>query len=285
VLSHVGCQNIVGASPFGVFWQRRKNTQDGRSPTSTVPPYLGYRTLQNFLFSLRQGVPQRIDRGLMPRLGGTVQKQLFHALRYLGLITEAGVTEPSLKQLVFAEGAERKQLLQTILRSAYPFLCGEGIDSFDLATATPRQLDEQFQTFGIGGETVRKAATFFVHAATDAGMTISPHIHMTPGKPQESAGQLTRPRHGQKSRHRSGSEGSKSSRGQNGTRSPVEEEARWRSAAKERLVQTFVAKLPEFNPQWEPQIQNQWFGALTRLMTLANGDHAGEPQEGEEGED
>jgi hypothetical protein len=247
---------------------------DGRSPTSVKPPYLGYTTLQNFIFSLRQGVPQRIDRSLMPRFGGTVQKQLMQALRYLGLVTETGVTEPMLRQLVLAEGAERKQFLGTMLRSAYPRLLGDATDSFDLSTATPRQLEEQFRAFGLGGQTLRKAARFFVHAATDAGITISPHIHKTGVNQQEGSAQPPRPRNGQKSKRRRSAEETTSFQDHDSAHSSGAEELRSRLASQERLIQAFVAKLPEFNPEWQPQTQNQWFEALTRLMTLANGEQA-----------
>ena len=54
---------------------------DNGTNVRNLPPYLGFGTLQNFLDSLRQGIPSRIDRSIMHSLGGTVQKQLLHALR------------------------------------------------------------------------------------------------------------------------------------------------------------------------------------------------------------
>ena len=43
--------------------------------------------------------------------------------------------------------------------------------------ATQQQLDDVFQaTFNVKGATTRKAVTFFMHAATYAGVKLSPHL-------------------------------------------------------------------------------------------------------------
>jgi hypothetical protein len=182
-----------------------------------LPPYLGFGTLQNFLDSLKQGIPSRIDRSLMYSLGGTVQKQLLHALRYLGLIDEWGLPQPTLKQLVSAEGTEREHFWRDLLQTAYPFLLGQAARGFDLTIATPRQLTEKFQATGIQGESVRKAETFFLRAAEEAGLSISPHIPSRSYRPGRALGQLARPRNGQKARRRSNAEESTALR----TTSPV----------------------------------------------------------------
>jgi hypothetical protein len=88
---------------------------DSGTTVKHVPPYLGFQTLQNFLESLGQGIPQRIDRSVMRTLGGTLQKQLLYALHYLGLTSEMGVPQETLRRLVSSDGIERQQVWREIL--------------------------------------------------------------------------------------------------------------------------------------------------------------------------
>lgn len=87
--------------------------------------------------SLQQGIPARIDKSLMKNLSGAVQGQILGALRYLSLIDDQGIVTESLGRLVKSQRPERQQLLQTILKSSYPFL----FDEFDLTTATSALLN------------------------------------------------------------------------------------------------------------------------------------------------
>ena len=41
-----------------------------------VPPYVAYKTLKNFVERYKQGLPSRIDRGLMGSMSGAAQSQV-----------------------------------------------------------------------------------------------------------------------------------------------------------------------------------------------------------------
>ncbi|MGH8071787.1 MAG: hypothetical protein ACRERE_42440 [Candidatus Entotheonellia bacterium] len=233
-----------------------------------LPPYLGFQTLQNFLEALRQGIPQRIDRSMMRTLGGTVQKQLLHALHYLGLTSESGVPQEALKRLVSADGIERQQVWRQALEDAYPFLYGEEALGFDLSTATSGQLTEKFKTLGIQGDTVRKAEAFFLRAADEAGMIISPHIPKRISKPRRALGQLGKARNGHKPRKRKSIEDLQSVPTMINSSPPVyQSQASMtpQADARQALLQSLVTKMPEFDPKWDEQAQKRWLETFDRV--------------------
>ena len=55
-----------------------------------------------------------------------------------------------LRQMLTAE----KKLMGDIIVETYPFIFQEG--EFDIKTATPKQLDAQFENLGLAGETKKK---------------------------------------------------------------------------------------------------------------------------------
>lgn len=137
------------------------------------PPYLPYRTLRNFLDSLRVGIPGKIDRSVLKNLSGSAQSMLIGALRYFELISQEGKPTHTLERLVQAEGADRQKLLQELLKHHYSFIFNDGIN---LQNATPKMLQEAFTNAGISGDTTRKAIAFFLSAAKDSGMTLSSYL-------------------------------------------------------------------------------------------------------------
>src|SRR5438128_10488002 len=96
-------------------------TEETKAPPA-VPPYVPYRTFRNFIDSLKQGIPARIDRSVMSSMSGALQSQLTGALRYLGLITVSGQPTSYLPTLVNSEGPDRAKLLRAIIAKSYPFL-------------------------------------------------------------------------------------------------------------------------------------------------------------------
>lgn len=145
-------------------------TEDpGKSPQ---PPYIPFRAFFNLLTHLEEGVPQRIDRSFWSRhYSGGTGVQLVAGLRFLRLIEgQTNVSTPRLKQLV-NEKSSRKQLLGELLRERYtPIFEYVG----DLSTATPAMLDEAFKdNYDIRDDTLRKAISFFIHAAKEAEIPIS----------------------------------------------------------------------------------------------------------------
>jgi hypothetical protein len=118
----------------------------------------------------REGVPARIDKSYLVGMAGGTQNQLKHAMRSLGLIGEDGKTPTQTLIDLAKKPGERPQLVASILRERYPTLVGLGQD------ATKGLLDEALGEYKLNGVTARKAATFFVSAATYAGIPLSPHI-------------------------------------------------------------------------------------------------------------
>jgi len=142
----------------------------------------------------REGVPGRIDKTYLVGMAGGTQNQLKHAMRSLGLLGEDGKTPTQALIDLAKKPDERPQLVAGILRERYPTLVGLGQD------ATKGQLDEALGEYKLNGVTARKAATFFVSAATYAGIPLSPHIKpkdrptgtsasRRPGRRKRNAGQ------------------------------------------------------------------------------------------------
>lgn len=145
-----------------------------REQKKPAPPYVAYRTLANFLDRFKQGVPGRIDRGLMGTMSGAAQSQVTTALRYLGMISDKGIPQLPLQQYVEGDDASRKSALLETLKKSYPFIWG---GHFDLRTATASQLREAFETnTSASGETLQRCVNFFKDAAADAGLEVSPYI-------------------------------------------------------------------------------------------------------------
>ena len=146
----------------------------GRKKSEQIPPYISYRTFSNFLTDLRsRGVPSRLDRSVMSHKSGTVQSQLLLALHYLGLVKASGHPTERLSRLVETEGAERKEVVREMIQSSYEFAFDQ---SFGLQTATSNQAQEVFEKTGASGETVRRCIAFFLAAAKEGGIPVSPYI-------------------------------------------------------------------------------------------------------------
>ncbi len=213
-----------------------------------LPPYISYRTFQNFTEGLQQGVPARIDRSYWgDRVSGSTGTQLMAALRFLGLIDANGTPTSRLRQLASARGAQRIEVLRTIISQAFNFL--EDGD-FDSQTATYAQLVEVFHhTFELTDSVTRKCVKFFVAFASDAGMPLSPFIikrvRLT------GAGTGTKPSGKRK--------GAKEKRNlvvpQNLEEIPVE--ASWE--------RTLLGKFPTFDPSWSDDVKLGWLDAFCGL--------------------
>jgi hypothetical protein len=139
-----------------------------------APPYIAYQTLKTLAGSLKQhGVPPRIDRSLMSNFSGAVQSQLMTALRFLNLIDDSEAPTLRFKKLVDAHGSDAwPSALAEVLKHGFA-----EIFKLNLATATPALLYDTFKDAYAGeGDTLRKSITFFLNAAADAQIQISPYI-------------------------------------------------------------------------------------------------------------
>ncbi len=139
-----------------------------------VPPYVAYRTLRNFVERYRQGLPSRIDRGLMASMSGAAQSQVTTALRYLGMITENNHPTEIMKRYVMGEQEEQRAALREALQDAYPYIFNGNID---FSTITGSQLRETFEAHtSATGETIGRCIAFLKDAAADAGVVVSPFL-------------------------------------------------------------------------------------------------------------
>ena len=135
-----------------------------------VPAYVSYKTFAEFIGSLKAGVQPQVERVVWDsRLGDKTSAQLVTALKFLGLFSP--VNEPTQLLYDLSEIQERADLMAEVLKSRYSPV----LDT--LATGTRGEFQQLFSiTFGTSGDTTRKSVAFLLHAAMDAGLTISPHI-------------------------------------------------------------------------------------------------------------
>jgi hypothetical protein len=210
-----------------------------------TPPVLAWRTMQNFFRSLKQAIPSRIDRSVMRSQSGAGQTQILHALKYLGLIDEDGVPSAKLAQLVKSEGAEHQKVLREVLTGSYPFLRES---SFDLKNATYDQLAERFRKMA-SGDTVRKCITFFIPAAKEAGIEMSPFIPDI-GKRSPGNGKPRKPRTPAKPP---------------APPPAVEEKLNPPPPSVMSWHELLLSKFPTFDPTWPDDVKSKWFDSFASL--------------------
>jgi hypothetical protein len=215
-----------------------------------IPPYVSYKTLINFLDNLKsQAIPTRLDRSvkIFQSMSGAVQGQLKLALTYLNLITENGDTTSALEKLVHSEGIQREQTLKDVLIPAYPFIFENGLE---LDRATHRQLEECFSSKGATGDTLRKCIAFFLNAAKDAGIKLSPHFK----KVRSQRLGATKPKRTLQQKS--------TVTVQEPTISPKVAMPPLDTA----LEKMILAKMPDFNPDWSEEAQKSWLDAINKLI-------------------
>lgn len=159
------------------------NETSNKKPPSSI----AYKTVTNFLESFQDSsIPSHIDRSVLPvSMSGGNQAYLVSALKFLGLISDSGVTNEKFHNLVKGDKEERKEVWREILMSSYDFL----FKDFDIERATTSLVSSKFKEQGISGDSIRKAMTFFLFAAKEAELKVSPHI-----KPASARGKTVRPR-------------------------------------------------------------------------------------------
>ncbi len=238
-----------------------------------LSPYISYRTFQNFIERLQEGIPSRIDRSYWSdRISGSTGTQLMTALRFLSLIDDDGTPTSRLRQLVSAKGAQRTEILKEMTLENFNFLLQGSIDS---ETATYAQLEEVFhRTFELTDSVARKCVKFFVALASDAGIPLSPFIIKKVRALRVNTGTVTAIKR----------------RGTRGKRNLVvphniEEiptEASWDKMILEKFpafdptwpdevklgwLEAFGGlKLPTFDPTWADEVKLKWFEAFDKLL-------------------
>lgn len=164
-----------------------KSTDKGQTPA-----YGSFKTLQSFVGEVKElgHIPLRIDRTQMSKLSGAAAKELLATLRFLDFV-KGEKAEPTdlFAEYVNATDDERRAVLNKVLHASYGFLFSTS--DFDIERATGGQVAELFREHGngISGSTLQRAISFFLSAAKEAGIKVSPSI-----KPPKAVANGTRPK-------------------------------------------------------------------------------------------
>ncbi len=238
---------------YGKITARKEKEMENKTTQKVgVPPYMSWKTFVTYLQSLRQNMPPVIDTSGMIQLSGSNRRFIMNALRFLKLIDDRNQPKDNLRALAETsipnKQTEYQQHLQNVLEEAYYFLFGQ--EPFDLKTSTPAAFSAKFKREKLSGDTIRKSEKFFLDAAKDADITISPLILQAKKKgPKSSAPRNLR----QKSR---------------ATINNILPDADPRSV----ILESLADKFPEFDPSWDTEAQKAWFDMYSRLLNIVDED-------------
>ncbi len=252
--------NVIPINPWNAYFPVQMTISEQQS---TIPPYVPYRTFQTFLeFLADEGIPDRIDRTVWgPRFSGSSGTQLMTALKVLALIDPEGSPTQDLDDLVHAEGEARRSTLRHVLERFYT-----PVFALDLTRASRGQFHEAFRSFGTKEGVLTKCEAFFIRAAQSAGIELSRHI--TAGR--HGSG---RTRSGTAStRHRPASPPAPLT--EKSTTKPAPEAPAQSTPNQLELADRILAKYPDFDPSWDPDVQAKWLEGMTRLYEGLNTSNA-----------
>jgi hypothetical protein len=217
-----------------------------------LPPYVPYGTFRRFIQDMRKNfsstLPRRLDASSITLVSGALQWQIIHALRFLGMVDQTGLTTERFVRMAKAETAEFKQALHEALVSSYSPLLG----NLDLAKATPREVRGKFVNSGATGETLRKCVAFFVAASKEAGLRVPPRI-----RPFAGSG-----RSGRKAVRSSPQEMTVADPDQSNSTQPANGNVPpdWHEWLKE--------KFPDFDPTWSNELKAKWLEDFEQLIRI-----------------
>lgn len=157
------------------------------------PPYMSFQTFWNFIDELAaKPLPPRVDRSIMTSKSGTDQANLILALTSFALTDGEGHVQPALTRLVGIEKDQRAKVFGDMIKAYYVEPLRVSAEN-----GTTNDLNRAFAegyTSIASPDTRRKAITFFLHAARNAGIELSPHFPPTrsgqgaPGVPKAKRG-------------------------------------------------------------------------------------------------
>ncbi len=220
-----------------------------------LPPYISYRTFENFVGRLQQQVPARIDRSYWGEtLSGSTGTQLMAALRFLNLVDGNGKPTDELKLVASARGEDRPKALKEITFEAYGFVLQS---SLDLQNATYSQLEEVFHdNFQLTQDVGRKCIKFFISLASSAGTSLSPFVTKRVRSAHSSAGTTS-------------SKGVLRKTGQKAMRNlaiPMNLDGVPKNVQPSSGQSMLLDKFPSFDPTWPDDVKIKWFSAFDELL-------------------
>jgi hypothetical protein len=146
-----------------------------QSEADIFPVYVSFPTFQSAINNLRaHGLPPKLDRSAWSSRSGAEQGQIVSALKFLGLIDKDGNTQQALRDFVSKteNSDDERRLLSELLKARYQKI----FSGLDLKTATPKQLEDAIGEYGPTGATRDRAIRFFVKAAEQAKIPLSPRL-------------------------------------------------------------------------------------------------------------
>ena len=135
-----------------------------------IPPYVPFRTFEGAVTEAleQQGLPQKLDRSVFPKLSGSSQSGVLRAFEFLGFTDADDIVQPRLKQWI-NEPSERQSVMHAIITERYAPIVALANNS-----GTPAQLREEIEKLGVSGSTIPKAIRFYIAASEFAGMPVPP---------------------------------------------------------------------------------------------------------------
>ncbi len=221
------------------------------------PPYVAYRTFRTFLEFLAVSMPDRIDRSVFDsKFSGTATSQINSALRSLKLIDAEGRPSEALKLLARTEGEQHHKVLEQILRNYYT-----PVFRLDLERATKAQFREAMREFGCTESMLIKCETFFIHAATHAGIPLSTYL-----RSHRKSGARSR------SNVRAARTAARSDSPEDATETAVATAAEvdHASSTMRELAFRVLEKYPDFDPTWSKETQASWMDGMNKLQDTFN---------------
>jgi hypothetical protein len=205
---------------------------------SCLPPYVTFDTVESFIqICARFGTPATIDQKALASFSPSVRAQLRPSLRSLGLADERGLATGLLRNLARAAGTSR-----------YPTLVGEMIDhafprtkKLDLLAISPSELSDAIAVSGCSHVILKRAFRFFLSGSLAAGRSLGPRLL-----------------YGRRVSSRSVSKPTVTRR-----------RAVLANAESLALLREVIHKLPDFDSNWEPDVQSIWLRCLDGTLRAA----------------
>ena len=224
-----------------------------------APAYVAYQTLKTFFGSFKEhGLPNLIDKSVLRTFSGGVQSQLKAGLRFLDLVDADNRHKPRLKTLVEAFDTDQwKDVVADLLKSAYPEMFRLALES-----ASPSEFSKAFKdAYDCDGDTLRKAQSFFLKAAGDAGIKISPYILQNTKARTPTV---------KKAKPQKNDDASQKGKKKERTQEENDENDDIPDEKPKSIAEQLLEKFPPFDPAWNDDLKANWFDGYKQLLGMGD---------------